>query len=190
MILHRDHVVIEGGLYRLCESAFVDVDVCVIRGQECFLYPRVVVKDAKGVIHGKTVGAKPFSPATLALAAVGSLPINLDRPPTIWLDHERSSRKWSERPAGERAIICLHAIYERSRPRRGRRLTYLEFVLRVLEHVSGIQVAFQMRSDCVSKMTIQFGQEEKSGFLIDVFPEPGNDIVTSSFIPLSETCET
>lgn len=190
MILHRDHVVIEGGLYRLCESAFVDVNVCVIRGQECLLYPRVVVKDAKGAIHGKSVGAKPFSPAALALAATGSLPINLDRQPAVWLDHERSGRKWSDRPDGERAIISLHAIYERARLRRGRRLTYLEFVLRILEHVSGIQVTFQMTSDRIDKMTIHFGQEGKSGFLADVFPDHENDIVTSSFVPLSETCET
>lgn len=190
MILHRDHVVIEGGLYRLCESAFVDVQLHWVREKEPRLYPCVVVKDALGEILGRSVGANPFPVVTLALATAECLPINLQLPPRILPADEICLKTWPDKSLGDRALIFLDAIFDRARPRKARRIPHLELMLRTLEHTSGMHVTFHMEGDRVVEIVTCFGQRDKAGFSVTAVPDGNHDIVQGSFVPVSETCET
>lgn len=190
MILHRDHVTIEGGLYRLCESTFVDLQLHVMCRNEPRLYPRVVLKDALGGILGRSVGANPFPTVALALATAECLPINLKLPPPILPEDEICLKTWSEKSLGDRALICLDAIFDRARPRKAKRIPHLELMLRTLEHISGIHVTFRMRGDQIAEIVTCFGQSDRAGFTVTAIPDGDHDIVGNSFVPVSESCET
>lgn len=190
MILHPEAIVIQNGDYRLCESAFVGIDLWLVPNDSTQLLAIFTVCDALQRVYSK-VRSEPFSLARFSLAVVECFPIDLNFPPRNIPANDPCLINWTSHPLHKRSLIYLHAIYDGNK-KTGRKVPFFSFILRLLEHTPGLKLMFQMEGDCVKKITAHFGDQAlgRSGFVVEGVLGPGNEIRERAFVPISETSET
>lgn len=191
MILHPDNISIQGGLYRPCESTFVDVDVCLMPGGNDLVCASFVVTDALGHVHGSALSGT-FLFTNLALVTAEAIGINLDVAPSVLPKGEPCLTGWDMRPLSDRAVIRLHATYDHKKVPGKKKMTFLHFIFRLLVHIPALQLVFVMEEDRVVKIRALFGDQApgKHGFVVEGIPKAENEIRERGFVPISETSET
>lgn len=198
MILHRDCISVASQYHRLRESVFwkLELKKASVDGM---VLPLITLCDAFGsdqcVIMMEAV---PFHEVCLELARVFRIPIKQQ---PSYVGQTGQHIPWSFRTPGDQALIWLHGYYDCIRGPRRDRVTFYDFLLTLLAHVSALHLELSIEDEDV-QATLYLGlvdpadhelesaESNKKVITARGHPRGQCNLLEEALFPLSETSDT
>ncbi len=198
MILHRDCISVESPYHRLRESVFWKLELKKA-STDGMVLPLITLCDAFGcdqcVIMMETV---PFHEVCIELVRIFRIPIKQQ---PGYVGQTGQHIPWSFRTSGDQALIWLHGYYDCIRGPRRDRVTFYDFLLTLLAHVSALHLGLSIVGEDV-QATLYFGlvdpadpemecaESKRKVITSRGHPRGQCNLLEEALFPLSETSDT